>query len=91
LLALRLKQPHWELTPDEAKRVDAAIKKVQKHYPLAVSQKQLDIAMAIYVVADVYAPRVVSSIVQAKKSKRSENVTPIRSDFGFPMPPGTRN
>ena len=87
LLAIRLQAPEWELSKEEAKRLDDAVKRVQRHYPLAVTQKQLDIAMALYVVADVYGTRIVTTVVKAKTRKKKsepENVVPFA--FNFPQP-----
>lgn len=60
LLAVRFRKPILALAPEEAKQIDAAIKRVAVHYPLSVSQKSLDIGLLVYALADVYGTRAVA-------------------------------
>lgn len=75
MLAVALKNPLLELSEDEAKKLDKAIKRVSRHYPVNVSQKQVDIAYAIYTVGAIYGTRAIAIIAQSKTgtAKQQDN------------------
>lgn len=90
MLAIRFKSDVWMLTDAEAKRMDKAIKQVAKHYPVSVSQKQLDIGFAVYACAEIYGSRIVATIAQ-RKAAQQEDTTAQENvvQFHFPgMAPG---
>ena len=69
--------------PAEADKLEDAIKRVWKHYPLNVSQKQVDIAFALTVAGEIYGTRIAAIIIErrATKQPRDENQTV----FQFPV------
>lgn len=85
MLAIRFKSDIWVLTDAEAKRMDKAIKQVAKHYPVNVSQKQLDIGFAIYACAEIYGSRIVATVAQRKAAK-AETDTPTENVVQFTFP-----
>lgn len=74
------------LSDAEAKRMDKAIKQVAKHYPINVSQKQLDIGFAIYAAAEIYGPRIAATIVARRNgvSTETNEEQPSAMMFNFP-------
>jgi len=83
MLAIGLKTPALALEPAEADKLEDAIKRVWKHYPLNVSQKQVDIAFALTVAGEIYGTRIAAIIIErrATKQPRDENQTV----FQFPV------
>jgi hypothetical protein len=67
MAAAFLNVPELNLDESEAKRLETSIKRVSKHYPVAVSQKQLDTAMLFMTIAEIYGTRAVA-IYTAKKA-----------------------
>lgn len=60
MAAAFLKTPELALDDAEAKRMETAMKKVARHYPLAVTQKQVDTAYFISTIAEIYGTRAVA-------------------------------
>lgn len=91
MLAIRFQNPAIVLAPEEAKRLDEAIKRVWKHYPVAVTQKQLDISFALWTVGEIYGTRVMAAIVDKKAAKNK----PADAEGGnvtvFPWASGLNN
>ena len=69
MLAIRLKSETWKLSDDEAKELDSAVKLVWRHYPANITQKQMDIGMACWTLANVYGVRIVSTIAEKRAAK----------------------
>lgn len=87
MLAIRLQSDRWKLTDDEADQLDKAVKRVWKHYPANVTQKQLDIGMACYTVATIYGARVIGEIADRKSGKRDAVAEPTAQNvFKFEVP-----
>ena len=84
MLAIRMSCPEMELTDDEAARMDKAVKRVMRHYPLNVSQKAVDTSMLFYVLADVYGTRAVAFYMKSKVEKEAENPAGNVAPFRFP-------
>jgi hypothetical protein len=89
MLAITLRVPELELEPEEAKRLETAIKRVSRHYPVNVNQKQVDVAMLIYALGTVYGTRAVA-IYTARKAAAPEaqsgndpNVVNFSPNFGI--------
>ena len=74
------------LDPEEAKKLDGAIKRVMKHHQINVTQKQADVAYLAYVAASIYGPRAVAIYMNRTESnKRASPQTPDDTGnvFGF--------
>ena len=54
----------------EAKQLSDAINRVWKHYPAKVTQKQLDIGMAIYAAGTIYGTRIAKIILDRRNAAR---------------------
>lgn len=57
------------------------LKNVARHYPMHVTQKQLDIGMLLYSLVDVYGTRAVAAYVDRNNKHEnvpSDNVSPFR-------------
>lgn len=89
MLAIRFQSPALVLAPEEAKRLDEAIKRVWKHYPVAVTQKQLDISFALWTVAEIYGTRVVAAVVEKKTAKNKPPQTDGENISVFPFMSGS--
>lgn len=76
MLAAMLKVPELELDEAEAKRLEQAIKKVQRHYPLSVSQKHADLLMLGAVATQIYGTRAVA-IYMTRKTPASAPQAPL--------------
>jgi hypothetical protein len=61
--------PELELAETEAVRLNQAIQQVYRHYPLSVSQKQLDTVMLAYVMFDVYGTRIATIYLNRNSSR----------------------
>jgi hypothetical protein len=85
MLALALKNPLLELSEDEAKKLDKAIKRVSRHYPVNVSQKHVDIGYAIYTVGAIYGTRAIAIMAQSKMSNKTPQQTPPRDPSVLPF------
>ena len=85
LLAIQTGVPEIMLEPDEAAKLDDAIKKVWRHYPVDVSQKQLDISMAIYAFASVYGTRAVSIYMRKRTEAQEAQPQPNVMPFARPL------
>lgn len=72
MLAAFLKTPELALDPEEAVKLERSIKRVSKHYPLAVSQKHLDMTMLLATVAEIYGTRAVA-IYSNRNSDRDQS------------------
>lgn len=66
MLAAITKTPELILDENEAKRMESSIKKISKHYPVAISQKNLDMLMLGATLAEIYGTRAVA--IYARKS-----------------------
>jgi hypothetical protein len=81
LLAMRLSAPEMNLSVEEAERLDKAIKRVARHYPVQVTQKQLDIGLLIYAGVEIYGTRIAAMVVNRKAAKARgsapDNVAPF--------------
>ena len=86
MLAARTSISQLALDEEEAGRLEEAIKRVWKHYPVNVTQKQLDIAMAVYAVGDIYGTRLVSIYLDRRNAGKEQ--APQNPAQGFAMPPG---
>lgn len=69
--AIRLQAPSLELTEPDAKKIQKAIRLVEKHHKVSMSQKHADYAMAAWILLEVYGPRVVS-VYTDKKAERAK-------------------
>ena len=72
LLAMRLNMPALAISPEKADKLGEAINRVQRHYPIAISQKAADWSFLAYVAFETYAP-VVVTIVAERKARAAEN------------------
>lgn len=83
MLAIALRNPMIALEASEADKLEDAIKRVWRHYPLNVSQKQVDMAFAATVVAEIYGTRIAAAFMAPKKSEPEK---PTASVFPFAVP-----
>jgi hypothetical protein len=65
MLAIALKRPALALEPAEAEKLEDAFKRVWRHYPLNVSQKQVDMAFAATVVVEIYGTRIAAAYMDS--------------------------
>lgn len=81
MLALRFNCDKLQLSPEEAEVMQMRLKNVARHYPMHVTQKQLDIGMLLYSLVDVYGTRAVAAYVDRNNKHEnvpSDNVSPFR-------------
>lgn len=77
-----------ELSKEEGTKLANAIKAVQAHYPLQVSQKAVDIGMLIYTAGTVYGTRAAS--IYARKQMEAKTGKPATPpNDGLIVFPGT--
>jgi hypothetical protein len=79
LLAIRLAAPEMELSLEEAEKLDKAVKRVLRHYPVHVTQKQLDVGLLIYAVGEIYGTRIAAMVMnrRAARSRSPDNTIPF--------------
>ena len=70
MLAIGLKTPALQLDVKEADKLEDAIKRIWRHYPLAVSQKLVDIAFAVTVCGEIYGTRIATIIMEKRASEK---------------------
>lgn len=73
MLAIALRTPAIALEKEEAEKLQDAIKRVWKHYPLNVSQKQVDIAFAVTVCGEIYGTRIAAAMLAKSIKPEAEN------------------
>ena len=79
--------PELCLEDAEAKRLETAIKKVSRHYPVNISQKHVDLSYLIYTIGTIYGTRAVAIYAAKRKSGSTPPVNPDNVvDFNFNMP-----
>jgi hypothetical protein len=89
MVAIAVRVPAIALEREEAEKLDGAIKRVWKHYPLNVSQKQMDIAFACTVAAEIYGTRIVAAVVSKSAEPQPIAQAPDLSGVAF-INPGLR-
>lgn len=72
MLAIALKTPQLVLEKTEAEKLEEAIQRVWRHYPMDVSQKHLDISMALFTVASIYGTRAVAIFTESRVNQRAQ-------------------
>ena len=79
---------HWELSPDEAKRLNEAWANMARHFSPEVEQRTADIGMFLFVCADVTGPRIVQTIwnKQSKPAAVSAPASPVAVGAAAPAP-----
>lgn len=82
MLAIWSGIPEIELEPDEAKKMETAIKRVTKHYPVNVSQKHVDMTYLVYTLGTIYGTRAVA-IYAARKAQPSQANPNTSNVFDF--------
>ena len=70
MLAIQTGYAELALEEVEAKQLSDAINRVWKHYPAKVTQKQLDIGMAIYAAGTIYGTRIAKIILDRRNAAR---------------------
>jgi len=79
--------PEMALEEAEAKRLETAIKKVSRHYPVNISQKHVDLSYLVYTIGTIYGTRAVAIYAAKRKSGSTPPVNPDNVvDFNFNMP-----
>jgi hypothetical protein len=85
ITALRLQQPHWQLTDADAKKYSAAWANVLRHYKVAATQKAIDHFALLMVAVEIETPRFVLSSQLKQAAQRRP------AGFGatvYPLRPG---
>lgn len=77
--AVRFKAPSIELTEAEAKKIQKAIRLVEKHHKVSMSQKHADYAMAAWMMLEIYGPRVVSVYADKKAGRQQAETTRVEA------------
>lgn len=65
-VAALLKDPTFEISADEAKRLAEAGQKVARHYQVMMTQKQADIAQFAMIAGSIYGPRLFIAAMRPK-------------------------
>lgn len=77
MLAIRLNQPAMELTKEQAGKIQQAVKLVEKHHRIGMSQRHMDYAMAGWLIAEIYVPMAVTMYAGSKAPKPSVEPAPV--------------
>lgn len=91
MLAIRLKRPAIEITKEQAAKIQQAIKLVEKHHRISMSQKHMDYAMALWIIAEIYGPMAVTIYLESKlpaASPEASQPDPTILPFMQPVRPG---
>jgi hypothetical protein len=90
MLAVWTSMPELALDDAEAAQLQDAIKRVAKHNNVAMTQKQLDYAMALYAIAGIYGTRIVAIYLSRSSGPPSPaTAQPQERVVPFPVPQGS--
>lgn len=80
---------HWEISPQEAKKLTDAVAKVARHYPIVASQKGADWGQLLLVCGTIGVPRAVQSWGEMTSPRAGAPTRPTRPSTRPPPPEST--
>lgn len=77
MLAAITKVPEFELDQSEGAKLAKGIQNVARHYDLAASQKSIDIANLVMILAAVYGSRIMAMRMRKMMEKETPKTPPV--------------